>query len=79
MEKNVKTGQKFMPGEPNTFKNGSFCYLIFSKKFSLPISEKKFIEIHWSNMTEKSTKSEFWPHQVTIFQKSLKLKNEGLW
>ena len=41
MEKNVKFGQKFTPGEPNTFKNGSFCYLIFSKKFSLPISEKK--------------------------------------
>ena len=42
----MKFGQKFTPGEPNTFKNGSFCYLIFSKKISLPISEKKFVEIH---------------------------------
>ena len=47
MEKNVKFGQKFTPGEPNTFKNGSFCYLIFSKKFSLPISEKKF---RWNSL-----------------------------
>ena len=37
----MKSGQKFTSGEPNTFKNGSFCYLSFSKKFSLPISEKK--------------------------------------
>ena len=47
MEKNVKFGQKFTPGEPNTFKNGSFCYLIFSKQFSLPISEKKF---RWNSL-----------------------------
>ena len=57
MEKNVKSGQKFTSGEPNTFKNGSFCYLIFSKKFSLPISEKKislkFIDQIWLKNQQK--------------------------
>ena len=56
-----------------------FVIKFFQKNFHSRFRKKKFVEIHWSNMTEKSTKSEFWPHQVTIFQKSLKLKNEGLW
>ena len=57
MEKIVEFGQKFTSGEPNTFKNGSFCYSNFSKKFSLPISQKKsslkFIDQIWLKNQQK--------------------------